>query len=88
MTIFQGHKKDLKGQNPEAIAKFAQSARAGNGNVARTGVSATSETAAIPADPELKKEAATKVLREGVFGDDEGSEELIKQLPDPILDHH
>ena len=76
------------GESPEAIAKFAQSARSENGEMGRTGVSSTSETSPIPTDPILKQKAATAVLRENVLGDDEGSEELIKELPDPILDHH
>ena len=87
MTVFQKSKETSTHENPEAIAKFAQSAR-GKDGVKRTGVNATAETAAIPSDPKLKQETATAVLREGVIGDDEGSEELIKQLPDPILDHH
>ena len=88
MAFPTDNNKSLNRVNPEAIAKFAQSARAKNGKPARTGVGATPETAALPADPKLQHTAATKVLREAVIGDDEGSEELIKQLPDPILDHH
>ncbi|MEP6827386.1 MAG: hypothetical protein ABJA10_04875 [Aestuariivirga sp.] len=88
MVINKHNSKAQNGVNPEAIAKFAQSARAENGKRARTGVGATSETTAIPTDPKLQHSAATKVLREAAIGDDEGSEELIKQLPDPILDHH
>lgn len=83
------HSKEIpEGSSPEAIAKFAQSARVENGDVKRTGAKATNETTALPTDPKLQQEAATAVLRENVIGDDEGSEELIKQLPDPILDHH
>ncbi len=75
------------GENPEAIAKFAESARSQNGEMRRTGVKATSETSPLPTDPKLKQKAAKAVLRENVLGDDEGSEELISRLPDPILDH-
>ena len=88
MTVFQKPRATSTHENPEAVAKFAQSARSKDGVVKRTGVNAKAETAAIPIDPKLKQDAATAVLREGVIGDDEGSEELIKQLPDPILDHH
>ncbi len=88
MTSPKDHDETLTNVNPEAVAKFAQSARAETVEEARTGVDATIETAAIPTDPKLQHKAATKVLREGVIGDDEGSEELIKKLPDPILDHH
>ncbi len=75
-------------ENPEAIAKFAQSARSKNGDINRTGISSTSDNSPIPTNPKLKQKAATTVLRENVLGDEEGSEELIKKLPDPILDHH
>lgn len=75
-------------ENPEAIAKFAQSAHSESGEMSRTGLNSTSETSPLPTDPKLKQKAAKAVLRENVLGDDEGSEELIKELPDPILDHH
>lgn len=75
-------------ESPEAIAKFAQSARSKNGEMNRTGINSTSETSPLPSNPKLKQKAATAVLRENVLGDDEGSEKLIKKLPDPILDHH
>ena len=75
-------------ENPEAIAKFAQSARSKNNETTRTGLNSTSETSPRPTNPKLKQRAATAVLRENVLGDDEGSEELIKELPDPIQDHH
>ena len=80
--------KKTEGENPEAIAKFAQAARLKHGESNRTGVNASHETAMIPADPTLQHEAATAVLREGATGEDENSEALIKQLPDPIIDHH
>ena len=66
----------------------AQAARLKNGESTRRGKNATEETSAIPAESELKHEAAKVLLREGVLGDDEHSEEFIKRLPDPILDHH
>ena len=81
-------KMKTEGKNPEAIAKFAQAARLKNGKSNRTGTTATRETSPIPSDPNLQHEAATAVLREGSTGEDGHSEELIKQLPDPILDHH
>ena len=81
----ENHKE---GKNPEAISKFAQAARLKKGESNRTGKDATEETSAIPSDPKLQHRAATAVLREGAMRDDEHSEELIKQLPDPVLDHH
>lgn len=87
MTISKNPEAESKASNPEAIAKFAESARAKE-KIERTGVNATTETSAIPTDPELKQKAATAVLHENATGEEQGSEELIKELPDPILDHH
>jgi hypothetical protein len=88
MTAVKKDNQISDGENPEAIAKFAQSARSESTEASRTGINSTPETSPLPADPALKQKAANAVLRENVLGDDEGSEELIKELPDPILDHH
>jgi hypothetical protein len=74
-----------KGQ-PEALATFAAAARRDGKKPDQVGLDATAETAAIPASPEQKAEAATKVLREGVTGRDEGAEEAIDALPDRTRD--
>lgn len=71
-----------KGSRPEALAKFAEVARHDDGQPVREGVSATKETAAIPTDPKLKQDAATKVLREGVLRRNQGAKKAIKKLPD------
>jgi hypothetical protein len=73
---------DIADTEPEALAKFAEVARNNTGKPVRQGVEANEENAAIPTDPKLKQDAATKVLREGVFHRDEGSEEAIDKLPD------
>lgn len=73
---------DPKGSRPEALAKFAEVARHDDGKPVREGVAATKETAAIPTDPRLKQDAATKVLREGVLHRDQGAKEAIDKLPD------
>lgn len=74
---------DPKGSRPEALATFGRAARkAGKPN--RMPLEANDETAPLPGDNEKQNEAATRVLREGTFHDDEGSEELIKELPDRI----
>ena len=71
-----------KGSRPEALAKFAEVARNNDGKPVREGVQATRETAPIPTDPKLKQDAATKVLREGVFHRKQGAKEAIEKLPD------
>jgi hypothetical protein len=73
-----------QGQNPEALAKFADSSRKKGGRVKRTGVEATPETAPMAADPQMKHEAATRILHEGGMDKDERAEELVKELPDRI----
>jgi hypothetical protein len=73
---------DPKGSRPEALAKFAEVARHDDGQPVREGVKATKETAAIPTDPKLKQDAATKVLREGVLHRNQGAKEAIQKLPD------
>jgi hypothetical protein len=72
-----------KGQ-PEALATFAAAALNGGKKPENIGLMATNETAAIPTDTDDKADAATKVLREGVLGTDQGAEEAIDRLPDRI----
>ena len=74
---------DPKKVQPEALSKFAESAREGE-REAKHGLKADDETKPVPTDPKLKQDAATKVLREGVFHRDQGAEEAIDKLPDRI----
>lgn len=80
----------VEGERPEALAKFAEVARNGDGNPVRNGTEATAETAPIPTDPTQKQDAATRVLREGVLKQDQGADEAIDRLPDRTAprDHH
>lgn len=71
-----------KGSRPEALAKFAEVARHDDGQPVRKGVEANRETAAIPTNPKLKQDAATKVLREGVLDRNQGAKKAIQKLPD------
>jgi hypothetical protein len=73
-----------KGQNPEALAKFADSGRKKGGKVKRAGVEATPETAPMPADPDKEHEAAARILHEGGMDKDERAEDLVKELPNRI----
>lgn len=75
----------MKKENPEALAKFAETARSED-KKDNTGLNATRETTPIPTDSKLKDEAATKVLQEGVTGEDHGAEEAIDELPDRIIE--
>jgi len=70
------------GQQPEALATFAEAARADGKKPDDVGLTATPDTAPIPTDSGSKDEAATKVLRRGATGTDEGVEAAVDALPD------
>lgn len=74
------------GQQPEALATFAASARNDARKPDEVGLTATPETAPLKTSPEKKAEAATKVLREGVLKRDQGADEAIDALPDRTRD--
>ena len=65
-----------------SACQFAEVARNADGKPVREGVKATAETAPIPTDPNLKQDAATRVLREGVLHRNQGAKSAIKKLPD------
>lgn len=71
-----------EGQQPEALATFAASARNDGRKPDDIGLEATAETKPLKTSPEQKQDAATRVLREGVLGKDQGAEEAVDSLPD------
>lgn len=75
-----------KGQQPEALATFAATARNDGKKPDDIGLTATAETGPLPASSEKKAEAATKVLREGVLERDQGADEAVDALPDRTRD--
>lgn len=75
-----------KGQQPEALATFAASARNDARKPDEVGLTATPETAPLKTSPGKKAEAATKVLREGVLKRNQGADEAIDALPDRTRD--
>ena len=77
--------KTTKGQQPEALATFAATARADGKKPDTVGLHATPETAPVPTRSADKDEAANKVLREGVLNRDQGAEKAIDKLPDRIM---
>lgn len=76
-----------KGQRPEALATFAASARNEGRKPERIGLEATQDTKPLKTSPEKKQDAATKVLREGVLGRDQGADAAIDKLPDRTRRH-
>lgn len=75
-----------EGQQPEALATFAASARNDASKPAAIGLTATPETEPLAIAPEAKADAATKVLREGVLDRDQGADEAVDALPDRTRD--
>lgn len=69
-------------RQPEALATFAAASRSDNKVSPNGGLDATDETAPIAGDLALQHDAATKVLREGVLGTDQGAMEALDALPD------
>ena len=74
------------GQQPEALATFAASARNDARKPGDVGLTATPDTAPLETSPEHKADAATKVLREGVLKRDQGADEAVDALPDRTRD--
>jgi hypothetical protein len=74
--------RKAKKERPEALAAFAESAR--SEKKVDVSLTATEHTKPIPTDPRKKDDAATKVLQEGVTGENHGAEEAIDELPDRI----
>jgi hypothetical protein len=79
-------KQSHKGQ-PEALATLAAAAINGGKKPDNDRLTATRETVAIPTPPGDKDDAATKVLREGVLGMDQGTRAAIDKLPDRARDN-
>jgi hypothetical protein len=78
----QASKPPHAGQNPEALATFAATARNDGKRPKDHPERATAETAPIPADPKAKDEAARQVLRAGVDHAPERAQAAVKAVPD------
>ncbi len=82
-------KKRMKseGQQPEALAQFAKSARRDDPRPPKNGLVADSETSPIPADNAEKHSVAEELLNEGAHGEQPDPESAgVNELPDRILD--
>ena len=69
-------------ENPEALATFAATARNDGERPKDDPHHATTETAAVPADPKIKDEAATQVLKAGVEGKPQEAQAAVDKVPD------
>lgn len=77
--------RQSEGQRPEALATFAEAARADGRKPDDIGLRATPDTAPIPTDSAQKDHAATKVLQRGITGQDNGADAAVDRLPDRTL---
>lgn len=73
-------------QRPEALAEFAEAARHDprTGEAKGKSLKADRHTAPKPENNRKKHDAATKVLREGATGKDQGAEEAVDRTQDRI----
>ncbi len=67
---------------PEALATLAAASTHGGKKPDDLGLEATAETAPVATNPEHKNDAATKVLREGILGKEQGADAAVGKLPD------
>ena len=77
--------KTSGGQQPEALATFAATARADGRKPDSVGIHATPETAPVPTRSVDKDDAAKKVLREGALKRGQGARKAVDKLPDRIM---
>jgi hypothetical protein len=79
------HKPDnagKRGQQPEALATFAEASRHGGKKPDDIGLEATRASGPLPGDLEQEENVAAKILNEGATGRDEGGKEAVRNLPD------
>jgi hypothetical protein len=84
-SIMSAHKPSdagKRGQQPEALATFAEAARHGGKKPDNIGLTATSATRPLPGDLDREEEAAAKILSENATGRDKGGEAAARDLPD------
>ena len=73
---------DPQGQQPEVLAGLAVAAKADGKKPSSEGLTATDATAPKAVSHADQIDAATKVLREGVTGHEEGADQAVAKLPD------
>ncbi len=71
-----------KGQQPEVLAGLAAATKNNGEQPGDHVLTATPQTKPIPTNPSQKADAATKVLREGVTGKNQGAKAAVEKLPD------
>jgi hypothetical protein len=71
-----------RGQQPEALATFAEASRHGGKKPDDIGFEATSASEPLPGDLKHEEKVAAKILKENATGRDEGGKDAARDLPD------
>jgi hypothetical protein len=75
-------KSPRRGQQPEALATFAEASRHGGKKPDDIGLEATGASGPLPGNLEKEEETAAKILNEDATGQDKGGKKAAKDLPD------
>jgi hypothetical protein len=70
------------GQQPEALATFAEAAHRGGKKPDDVGLKATTATAPLRGDLKREESAAAKIFNENATGHEKGGKAAARQLPD------
>src|SRR4051812_28988335 len=73
--------KHGSGQQPEALATFAEAARHGGKKPGDIGLHATPASKPLPGNLKNEEETAAKILNENATGKDQGGEAAARELP-------
>ncbi|MBV8962935.1 MAG: hypothetical protein JOY67_23185 [Hyphomicrobiales bacterium] len=82
MSARDQDKPAKRGQQPEALATFAEASRHGGKKPDDIGFEATRASGPLPGDLDQEEQAAAKVLNEGATGQNRGGKKAAKDLPD------
>jgi hypothetical protein len=82
MGTTKSKQANRKGQQPEALATFADAARHGGKKPGSIGLKATAATRPLSGDLKQEQKAATKILNENATGHGKGGKAAARRLPD------
>jgi hypothetical protein len=80
--MLMSKKTEDASRQPEALATFAAATRTASRTSPNGGLKITEDTGPIKGDLAAQQDAATRVLREGAIGKDQGAQDAIDALPD------
>ena len=82
MNTRSDDKPAKRGQQPEALATFAEAARHGGKKPDDIGFEATPASGPLSGDLDQEEEAAAKILNEDATGQEKGGKKAARDLPD------